>query len=166
MSAEPLTLYLNDHLAGAVAGINLMESLADQKDGTALAGTLRTLAGEVREDQELVREILDRLNAHERRIAQAAAWVGEKVTEGRFALAGRTHPALAVFEALESIALGLQGKLALVRTLAALQPSDARLSGLPLAERAARTAAQHTVIEEERLAAAREALSSTAAEPA
>lgn len=163
MPADPLALYLNDHLAGAVAGLNMMDALATQTEGAPLAPRLRALADEVREDQQLVRETLDRLEAGERRLTQAAAWVTEKVSEGRLALTGRNHPALALFEGLESIALGLQGKLALFRVLADLQPHDARLAGLPFGARTVRTAAQHAMIEEERLAAAREAFGSAPA---
>lgn len=163
MSNDPLALYLNDHLAGSVAGLNLMDSLAAQTEGTALATRLRALADQVREDQQLVREVLDRLGAGERRLNQAAAWMTEKVSEGRLALTGRNHPALAVFEGLESIALGLQGKLALFRALAEIESHDTRLTGFPFAERAVRTATEHAMIEQERLAVAHEAFGSAPA---
>jgi hypothetical protein len=157
MSNDPMALYLNDHLAGAVAGLGLMEDLAERVEGSPLASRLRALEREVREDQHLLREVLDRIGAGERRTAQALAWVGEKASEGRLALVARAHPALSVFEALESIALGLQGKLALFRVLAELGPRDARLAGMPFDARAERTVAQHALIEDERRAAAREA---------
>ncbi|HKT59965.1 MAG TPA: hypothetical protein VJQ46_07920 [Gemmatimonadales bacterium] len=165
MSAEPLAVYVNDHLAGSTAGLSLMDDLATKAEGTALAPKLRALAAEVREDQQLLRDTLDRLAVGERRVAQAAAWLGEKVSEGRLALAARTHPALALLESLESIALGLQGKLAIFRVLAELGPLDPRLAGLPYAARADRTAVQHGMIEAERRAAAREAFTTVAAGP-
>lgn len=163
MSAEPFAVYLNDHLAGAAAGLSMMDDLAGRVEGTALAAKLRTLAAEVREDQQLVRDVLARIAGSERRTVQAAAWVTEKVSEGRLALAARSHPALALLEGLESLALGLQGKLALFRVLAELGPLDPRLAGLPFAARADRTAAQHAMVEIERRAAAREAFGATAA---
>ena len=164
MSAEPLAVYLNDHLAGSAAGLSLMDDLAGRAEGTALAPKLRALAAEVREDQELLRDTLDRLAAGERRVAQAAAWLGEKVSEGRLALAARNHPALALLEGLESIALGLQGKLAVFRVLAELGPLDHRLAGLPFGARADRTVVQHGMVEAERRAAAREAFGTAPAE--
>jgi hypothetical protein len=157
VSAEPLAVYVNDHLAGSTAGLALMDDLAERSEGTALAPMLRTLAAEVREDQQLLRDTLDRLAAGERRAVQAAAWLGEKVHEGRLALAARNRPALAMLEGLESIALGLQGKLAILRVLAELGPLDPRLAGLPYTARADRTVVQHGLIEAERRAAAREA---------
>jgi hypothetical protein len=157
VSTEPLAVYVNDHLAGSAAGLTLMGDLAERAEGTALAAKLRTLAAEVQEDQQLLRDTLNRLAAGERRIAQAAAWVGEKVSEKRLALAARNHPALALLEGLESIALGLQGKLGIFRVLAELGPLDQRLAGLPYGARADRTVIQHEMIETERRAAAREA---------
>jgi len=164
MPADPLAIYVNDHLAGSIAGLNLMDALSERAASTPLGAQLRELAEEVREDQQLLRDILDRVKAGERRLAQAAAWVTEKATEGRLDLTGSTHQHLELLEALESLALGLQGKLALFRALAELEPHDPRLSGLPLAARAARTEAQHAMIEHERIAAAREAFGAAPAE--
>lgn len=164
MSTEPLAVYVNDHLAGSAAGLTLMDDLASRADGTALAPKLRTLAAEVREDQQLLRDTLERLAAGERRVAQAAAWLGEKVSERRLALVAHNHPALGLLEGLESIALGLQGKLAIFRVLAELGPLDPRLAGLPYGARADRTAVQHGMIEAERRAAAREAFGAVSAE--
>ena len=164
MSTEPLAVYLNDHLAGSAAGLTLMDDLASRVEGTALAPKLRALAAEVREDQQLLRETLDRLAAGERRVAQAAAWLGEKVSEKRLALAARNHPALGLLEGLESIALGLQGKLAIFRVLAELGALDPRLTGLPYGARTDRTVLQHGMIEAERRAAAREAFGMASAE--
>ena len=163
MSTDPIVIYLNDHLAGAAAGLSMMDEVASRAEGTPLAAKVRTLAAEVREDQRLLREVLGRLSAGERRAVQAAAWVSEKVSEGRLALAARSHPALALVEALEAIALALQGKLALFRVLAELGPDDPRLAGLPFAAVADRTAAQHAMIEAERRAAAREAFGAVTA---
>lgn len=157
MSVEPLAAYLNDHLTASVAALRLIESLAERAEQPDLGGVLRTLTREVREDQQLLRDVLDRIRAGERRLAQAAAVVSEKVSEGRLALAARSHPALATLEGLESIALGLQGKLGLFRVLEEVAPHDPRLAGLPFGARAARTEAQHAMIEAERRAAARDA---------
>ena len=163
VSAEPIAVYVNDHLAGAAAGLSMMDDLASRTERTALAAKLHALAAEVREDQQLLRDVLARLAASERRAAQAAAWVTEKMSEGRLALAARSHPALALLEGLESLALGLQGKLAVFRVLAEIGPHDPRLADLPFAARADRTVAQHAMIEAERRAAGREAFAATAA---
>jgi hypothetical protein len=164
VSIEPLALYVNNHLAGSAAGLTLMDDLASRAEGTPLAPKLRALAAEVSEDQQLLRDTLDRLGVRERRVAQAAAWLGEKVSERRLALVAHNHPALAMMEGLESIALGLQGKLAIFRVLAELGPLDPRLAGLPYSERAERTVAQHGMIEAERRNLARDAFGTVSAD--
>ena len=163
MSADPLAIYLNHHLAGSAAGIAFMDDLAERVDGTALAALLRTVAEQSREDQQMVRDLLARLATGERRVAQAAAWVTEKLRDGQIALMALQHPALAVLEGLESLALGLQGKLAMFRLLADVAPGDPRLADLPFAARAERTVRQHAAVEAERVAAAREAFASASA---
>jgi hypothetical protein len=141
-----------------------MDDLAERVEGTPLARTLRSVATQAREDQQLVRDVLVRLATGERRAGQAAAWMTEKVREGHLALMARQHPALAVLEGLESLALGLQGKLAMFRLLTDLAPADPRLADLPFAARAERTVDEHAAIEAERLAAAREAFATTPAD--
>jgi len=53
------------------------------------------------------------------------AWIGEKLS--RFKLGHDNSSNLRTFETLEFLALGIQGKLALWRTLTAVQSSDERL---------------------------------------
>ena len=159
--ADPLWIYLSDHLAGAVAGLTMMETLAKDAVGTPLAAKLDRLAAEVREDRDLLQETLDLLDSQPNRLAQAAAWVSEKAGEGRLALSSRSHPALGLMQGLESLALGLRGKRAVFRVLAEVAQIDPRLSGRPYAARETRTAAQEAMVEEERMAAARSAFTSS-----
>jgi hypothetical protein len=158
MSRDPLAIYLEDHLAGSVAALRLMEELAELERGTALESRLRGLHAEVSEEQQGLRGLLARIDASPSTLKQAAAWISEKVGEGKLALLGRNHPALARLQGLESLVLGLQGKLSLYRILADLAPRDARLDAdYPgLAER---TVAQQAMVEAERRAAGREAFS-------
>src|SRR5207248_1584660 len=83
------------------------------------------------------------------------AWLTEKLSRGKFALAARSHPALALLEGLESLGLGIQGKLALWYALAEVAPPDPRLAGYPYQALEARAVLQHAAVERERLAAPR-----------
>jgi hypothetical protein len=157
MPTDALTRYLQDHLAGSVAALQLMEALADHARGLPLAQKIRGLHDEVAEEQETLKAILARLEGEESSLKQAAAWLTEKVHRARLTLAERTHPALARLEALESLALGLQGKLALYRALEDAAPHEPRLGGYPFAALQARTLIQHAMVEHERMAAARAA---------
>lgn len=157
MPTDALTHYLQDHLAGSVAALQLMETLADHERGRPLETALRALHTEVSEEQQVLREILQRLDGGESRLKQAAAWFTEKMHVARLALAERSHPALARLDGLESLALGLQGKLALYRALEDAALGQPTLGGYPFVALQTRTEAQHAMIERERMAAAREA---------
>jgi hypothetical protein len=165
MPTDALAQYLQDHLAGSVAALQLMETLADQERGTPLEPKLRALHTEVSEEQEGIRTLLARLDGEESRLKQAAAWLTEKMHVARLALAERSHPALARLQGLESLALGLQGKLALYRALEQAATREPKLGGYPFAALQARTLSQHGMIEQERMAAAREALESPTVGP-
>jgi hypothetical protein len=55
------------------------------------------------------------------------------------------------FQAIEFLALGILGKLALWRALEILSLSDSRLSGIPFAELVLRAKTQFSQVEERRL---------------
>jgi hypothetical protein len=157
MPTNALRRYLQDHLAGSVAALQLMETLADHERGLPLEQKLRGLHYEVTEEQERLKAILARLEGEESSLKRATAWLTEKLHRGRLALAERANPALARLEGLESLALGLQGKLALYRALEDVAPDEPRLGGYPFAALQARTLLQHAMVEQERMAAARAA---------
>ena len=157
MSSDALTHYLQDHLAGSVAALQLMETLADHERGLPLERKLRGLHYEVTEEQERLKAILARLEGQESSLKRATAWLTQKLHRGRLALVERAEPALARLEGLESLALGLQGKLALYRALEDVAPGEPRLGGYPFAALQARTLIQHAMVEQERMAAARTA---------
>jgi len=113
MPTNALRRYLQDHLAGSVAALQLMETLADHERGLPLEQKLRGLHSEVTEEQERLEAILARLEGDESSLKRATAWLTEKLHRGRLALAERADPALARLEGLESLALRLQGKLGL-----------------------------------------------------
>src|SRR4051812_13012946 len=166
MPTDPLAVYLNDHLAASVAALNLMEELAEHERGRPLEHKLLALRSEVSEEQQMVRELLERIDAGESRLKQAAAWITEKVGQGKLAISTRIHPALATLQGLEAIALGLEGKLCLYHVLGEIAPNDPRLSDCRPAMLVARTVIQQSMIEHERLAAARVAFGASETEEA
>ena len=158
MADAALAAYLNDHLAGSVAALELIESLTAHEEGRPLEQTLHGLHREISQDQQTLREILAGLDADESTLKRAAAWLTEKAGRARLALAAREHPALARLEGLESLALGIQGKAGLWRALAEIARDDRRLAGREYGLLETRAIAQHAIVERARLAAAREAL--------
>lgn len=162
MSTEPLAIYLNDHVAGSVGALQLIDALAERAPGAPLEEKLRALRLEIEEDQRTLRQILARIHADEQRLKQAAAWVSEKVSHARLTLAGHAHASLALVEGLEALGLGIQGKLGLWSLLADVASRDSRLVGFGYEELQTRAAIQHALVERERLAAARAAFAPTA----
>lgn len=117
-----LTVYLNDHLSGAAAGLQLARSLRDNHEGTDLGEHMRELAAAIDEDRELLASLMDQIGAKKNPIKAAGAVAGELLTRAKFnlSLPGTGSSALARFERLEMLSVGIEGKCLLWRALAAL----------------------------------------------
>lgn len=162
MPTELLATYLNDHLAGSVAALELIDTLADHERGRPLEQKLRALRLEIEGDQTTLRQILARIDPDPHRLKQVAAWVSEKLSQAKLTLATHAHPALATVEGLEALGLGIQGKLGMWFVLADLVSRDARLAGYDYQALEARANVQHAAVERERIEAARVAFAASA----
>ena len=161
MSHKNLTTYLNDHLAGSVMALELIKHAAKPCAGTPLARSLEQLHGEIEEDQTVLRELLQRLDASENPVKKAAAWIAEKV--GRVKMdASDTSDPLGRLEALETLKLGILGRLALLVALEHVAGEVRALEALDFPALQRRAQDQHDRVEIWRLEAAREALRPTA----
>ena len=146
-----LATYLNDHLAGSTAGLELARRTHGSNSEGELGAFLETLVTEIDEDREVLRGIIRAVGAGEDRLKVKLAWVGEKA--GRLKLNGQLtgySPLSRVVE-LEGLALGVTGKLALWRMLTALE--DPRLEGYDFAELIARAERQRDGLESARVEA-------------
>jgi hypothetical protein len=154
--ADLLAIYLNDHLAGSTAGVELARRARGSNEGTELGGFLAGLVAEIEEDRAALGDVMDAVGAGRDRLKVAAAWGGEKA--GRLKLNGswRSYSPLSRVVELEGLALGVTGKLALWRMLREL--GDPRLSGLDFDALIARAERQRDDLERHRLAAGRQAL--------
>jgi len=155
-TTDKLAIYLNDHLAGATAGVELARRVARQNKGTAYYETLEQLAAEVEDDRRALLELMGRLSIGRDRLKVALAWGGEKA--GRLKLNGELvrYSPLSRLEELEILTLGVQGKLALWQALNALDGS--RLHGVDLDALIARARSQARQLDRLRTRAAQEAL--------
>lgn len=161
MNKEHLTTYLNDHLAGSVAALELLDHLSETHAGKPLGEFAAGLRGEVAEDQEVLPELLKTLGARESGVRQAAAWLLEKFAEVRLRLAGPSGGAFGQLEALETLLLGIEGKHALWRALAAASETVPALRTLDFPRLEQRATEQRERVESRRLAAARLAFTET-----
>jgi hypothetical protein len=135
---SPLSIYLNDHLSGATAGVELARRV-----------TPGELADEIDQDRGVLLEVMQRLSVGRDRARIALGWGAEKVL--RLKPGGR-------FADLETLSLGVEGKLALWEALHRAYGDDARLRGVDLDALSARARSQRERIEQQRLDAADEAL--------
>jgi hypothetical protein len=142
-TGDPLATYLNDHLAGATAGLDLARRLADDE------GPLAAVAEEIAEDRQALIDVMERLSVGQSRIKVALGWGAEKVL--RYSPASR-------LEELEALSLGVEGKLALWRALRHTYGSDPRLDGVDLDDLIARGQSQRRRLERQRMTVAEEAL--------
>ena len=153
---DPLATYLHDHLAGAAYAIDLVEFMGDKHKDQELGQFASTLLVEITQDRDTLRQIAERAGVDSSTLKEVATWIGEKV--GRIKLGHDSGSGLATFEALEFLALGIHGKLALWRALQVVAPSDPRLAGVDFDKLAARAQSQHDKVEQRRLETARTAL--------
>ena len=154
-SNELLGAYLNDHLAGAAAGVELAEKLAAGGEGTPFGTALAAVAREIKQDKDVLEGLVERLGVGKSPVKQAAGWAFEKVTRLRFNRQLTGSEDLTRLLEVETLSLGIEGKLALWRALrAAAGLGEAELDRL-----IARARQQRETLEPHRLAAAAEAFS-------
>jgi hypothetical protein len=153
-----LRIYLNDHLAGAMAGIEVAKRCRSSNDGTPLGDYLATFIIEIEEDRSELLNIRETLGLPYDRYKSAAAWVGEKV--GRAKLNGRItdYSPLSRLWELEALCLGVEGKLSLWRSLKEIAGTDPRIAVMDLDRLEKRAIEQREQLEIHRLEAARTAL--------
>lgn len=161
---EPLDVYLNDHLAAAAAAVELVERLRANNEGTALDAHLQELGRDIEADRETLSEIMASLGVPPSRPKQVAGKVLE--TLSRFRLNERITGSAEVTRLMEieTLSLGIEGKLSLWRALSHVAASRPALAEFDLGALEGRAVDQRSRLEPYRLEAAAQALGPT--EPA
>lgn len=152
-----LRIYLNDHLAGSAAGLDLARRChRSNREGT-LGEFLARLVAEIETDGQALRRLMTGLGLPENPVKVTVLRALERL--GRLKPNGqlRGYSDLSRLAELEGLCLGVEGKLALWRNL---ETAGVAASGLDLREQAARAERQREELERHRLEAARQALSS------
>jgi hypothetical protein len=145
-------VYLNDHLAGSTAIVELVRRAAREHDGTELGGFLTRLGAEISQDRQALRRVMDAAGARPHFAKILAAWTAEKV--GRLKLNGRLtgRSPLSPFIELETVEVGIYGKLLLWQALRDRRPPGA--GAVDLDELIARAQRQLEQVERHRREAA------------
>lgn len=112
-TVQGLGTYLNDHLAGSVAGAERFARLAAALAQTPVGPTIEQIAREVAEERDELRSVIEALDVRpQNRVKQAGAWVGEhlvRVKASRRSLRKRRTDALLEVELLRSALVGKLG---------------------------------------------------------
>jgi hypothetical protein len=158
---DPVGIYLNDHLAGATAGLELARRVARSGQLPGDDGAWHRLAGELAEDRRALLGFMAALGIPARGYKVWAAWLGEKA--GRLKPNGHVlaRSALSSLEELEILRLGVEGKAAGWRTLRELAGRDQRITAGQLDELGRRAERQAAFLEESRVRAARQVIAAS-----
>jgi len=157
LNTHLLATYLNDHLAGSIAALQLVERLVRLSEGNERQRLFVTLQAEIEEDQEVLKGLLRGIGAKESKVRKAAAWLGVKMGEVKLEVDDTGDGQLRLLEALETLGLGIQGKLGLWRALRASSVAATGLGQLDFGGLERRALNQFERVEAQRLRVARAA---------
>ena len=157
-SNELLGVYLNDHLAGSAAGIELAEKLRDNNQGTELGNTMAALHRDIEQDRATLEELMARLEVERHPVKEAAGWLLERLSRLRLNPAITGSADLTRLLETEALSLGIDGKLAMWLVLK--EAADRRLDGTDFDRLIERARGQRRTLEPHRVAAGQRAFSS------
>ena len=153
-----LRIYLNDHLAASVGGVELARRSQSSNDDNEYGEFLATLVNEIEDDRESLEQIMDKLGIPRDPVKQKAAWFLEKA--GRLKLNGQLtgYSPLSRLLEFEGLAIAIDAKKALWLSLREVLSMDERVPAGLLDSLSARAEAQREETEMYRIKAAQAAL--------
>jgi hypothetical protein len=160
MARSPLSTYLEDHLAGATAGVALARRVAQHSDGARTGATLSQVARDIEADRETLKRLMSELGVRGSLAKNASAWAAERTSRLKANGRLRGDPRLHRLHELELLSLGIAGKQELWEALRVV-PEATAFAQIDLDELDARARDQRARVERARMAAARAALAPT-----
>ncbi len=158
-SNELLGVYLNDHLAGATAGLELAEKLRDNNQGTELGKVMAALHHDIDQDRAALEEVMARLDVDRHPVKEAAGWMLERLSRLRLNPLLTGSADLTRLLETEALSLGIEGKLRMWAALKEASVRDQRLAGTDYDRLIERASSQRRTLEPHRLAAALQSFS-------
>ena len=156
-TSKYLAIYLNDHLMGSTAGVELVRRVANGHKGEELGTFAAALAREIEADRDALLDIMTTLGASKDQVKVAAGWITEKA--GRLKLNGelRSPSPLSPVVELEGLSMGIEGKRLLWVALAETEAVAAIVGAERLRTLIERAERQREDVERHRREAARRA---------
>ena len=152
-----LDSYLNDHLAGSISALEVIDHWAEVHKGEPVSSFFVEIKAHIKADQETLRDIMHALEVEESKIRKAGAWAAEKVGRARLIIAGDEPGRLGLVLTLEGLIMGVTGKKLMWGALAAAKLPRLNSYNLEQLQRSAEQ--QLEQIEAERISAVRQAFS-------
>jgi hypothetical protein len=160
MAYPGLDVYLTDHLAGATAGVNLAEMAAQEHRSDDHGPFFGEIHSEIKADYETLERLLEEIGTDRSAAKTAAAEIGSKMMAPKFT--GGDDDELNAFVTLETLSIGVEGKLCMWKALKRIDDSNPTLGELDVDELIERAQSQRDRIEAKRLEVAPQALAHTA----
>ena len=158
--SKNLIIYLNDHLAGSVAALELLDHLIETYQGKPLERFFKGLRNEIDADQGELQDLIERLGEKESLVRKAGFWMAEKLSRVKIRLSDSEENRMGLFHALEGLVLGITGKQSLWTALAAAADTVPELRELDYVRLEKRAAEQSDRVDAKRLEIARKIFSS------
>ena len=157
LELEALGAYLNDHRAGATAALHLLERLAESDAEPVDGDPLERLRRDIAADLEALEDVMGRLDVPHDTVREAGGWMGEKLSRLRLSpvVTGSEH--LSHLLELETVALGVHGKMSMWRALRHVADDESRVADVDFEALARRAEEQAEELESRRLDLARAA---------
>ena len=155
---EALDSYLNDHLAGSAAAVELVERLRANNPGTPLGAHLEGLGREIEADRDTLGDVMERLGVVRSTPKQVVGKVMETLSRLRLNERVTGGAAVTRLMELETLSLGIEGKVSLWRSLNHVADSHPELAEFDLASLVVQGVGQRAGLEPYRLEAAAGAL--------
>ncbi len=158
MAKEHIATYLNDHLAGSAAALELLDHLQTTYADSPLGPFFIKLRADIATDRTALETVMKRLHIAESGVRQATAWLTGKMTEMKLWVDDSSKGTLHLFESLEALSLGLEGQKSLWKAMAVAAEDDAALQVANYEALEGQATEQRERVEKQRLLAAKEAL--------
>ncbi|MES2437657.1 MAG: hypothetical protein V4584_01235 [Verrucomicrobiota bacterium] len=157
---QNLERYLNDHLAGSSGAIVMIQHFIDTLEDPAARDHFLHLKGEVEADRALLERLMTSAGMSRSGLLNAAGDVTARVGFLKLMWEGFEPGGLGMFEGLEMIALGIQGKRLLWLALREIAECYPEWEGVNFSDLERNAIDQRNGVELWRLAAARDTLAS------
>lgn len=149
-----LRIYLNDHSAGSLTGLEVAKRCLSSNQGTPLGEYLQQFVAELEDERAELHRVIEALGFPRDKVKDGMGWVAEKA--GRLKLNGQItgYSPLSRLVELEGLVIGVTGKRGLWRSLREIAETDPRIAVVDLDRLEKQAQAQLEELEKHRLEAA------------